>query len=70
MPIWEETPGQAQDTLERLYLSAGSECLIDPPGGQGGIGLGAKRPFPAQAVPPRDQDKRQETKHDETKYHD
>lgn len=29
---WEEIPGQTQDTLEGLYLSAGLGMPWDPPG--------------------------------------
>ena len=36
MPIWEETRGQTQDTLERLYLLAGLGTSRCPPGGVGG----------------------------------
>uniref|UniRef100_A0A3B5A479 BED-type domain-containing protein n=1 Tax=Stegastes partitus TaxID=144197 RepID=A0A3B5A479_9TELE len=55
---WEETPGQTQDPLERLYLSAGLGTPRDPPGragkrrrGEGGLG----RPAPpaAPATQPR-----------------
>ena len=31
MSIWEETPGQTKDTLERLYLSAGLGMSWCPP---------------------------------------
>ena len=38
MPIWEETPGQTKDMLERLHLSAGLGMSRCPPGGVGGSG--------------------------------
>ena len=40
MPIWEETSGQTQDTLERLYLLAGLGTSLCPPGGVGGCSWG------------------------------
>ena len=53
MPIREETPGQTNDTLERLYLSAGLRTSWFPPGGVDGSGRGEERlDLPAQAVAP------------------
>ena len=40
MPIWAETPGQTQDILKRLYLSADLGTSRGPPGGVGGCSWG------------------------------
>lgn len=39
----EKVLGKTQDTLERMFLSAGLETLWDSPGGAGGSGWGVER---------------------------
>lgn len=51
MSIWNRSPGQIQDTLERLYLSARLGTAKDPPsaaagGAQGEKSLGLLRLLP------------------------
>ena len=53
MSIWEETPRKTQDTLERLYLSAGLGTPLDPLTGAGGSSRGQESlvlPFGAAAT--------------------
>ena len=53
MPIWEETPGQTQDALERFYLSAGLGTSRCPPGGVDGSSRGEEYlDVPASDVAP------------------
>ena len=53
MSYREETEGQTQDTLERLYLPAGLGAPWDPTGGAGGSGWGeGGLGFLAEAVAP------------------
>ena len=48
MSIQEETPGQTEDVLERLYLSWLGNVSFFPPGGVGGRGQGEEcLDFPA-----------------------
>lgn len=42
MSVWDRTPGQTQDTLERSYLSASPGTPQDPPSGAAGGGQGEK----------------------------
>ena len=68
MPIQEETPGQTQDTLERLYLSAGWGTSWCPPRGVGGNVWGKEHlDLPAQAVAPATQSWNSRRKRNETK---
>ena len=43
MLIWDETPGQTQDTLERLYLLGGLSISWCSPGRVGRSGRGEER---------------------------
>ena len=67
-PIWEETPGQTEDTLERLYLWAGLGTSWCPPGGVGGSGRGEERlVLPAPALAPVTPTRRSSRKRNKTK---
>lgn len=53
MPIREETPGQSQDTMERLYFSVDLGTSWYLPGGVGASGWGEEcLVFPAETASP------------------
>ena len=65
----EETSGSTQDTLERLYLSAGLGTPGDSPGGAGGSGWGEDcLGFPAEDAAPATRTLTGEAEEDEYEY--
>ena len=60
MSSWEETPGQTEDQVERLYLHAGLGTPRDPPvrASRGGQGKGSLGIFADTAAPAPTSDKR------------
>ena len=62
IPIRGETPGQTQDALERLYVSAGMGRSRCPPGRVGGCSWGGECPCLSCCPLDPDTDKQQKTK--------